>query len=831
MTDLRDAVRALRATPLVTAVALLSLALGIGANTAIFSIVDSLVLRPLPVPHADRLALVAGDDDWYSTWFSNPIWEEIRDRRELFDGAFAYSETRFDLSPSGRAEFVDGLRASGSMFEVLGVEAALGRTFTEADDARGGGADGPVAVISHEFWERRFGGTRDVIGTTFTPRDARSGGDPVPYTIIGVTPAGFFGPDVGRRFDVAVPLGTLPPGRLESRSSWWLHVMVRLAPGQSREAGAAALRSVQAQIADATRPGDLRPEDAAAHLSHPFNLLPAAAGTSELRRDYRRPLYAVMAIVALTLLIACGNIANLQLARAAVRRHEIGVRTALGASRWRLVRQLFAESLLLAGIGAALGVGFALWGSRVIVAQLSTDTGGVFLDLGLHWRILGFTAALAVATALLFGMVPALSGARVAPSVAMKEQGRGAASGRRARVAGSFVVAQVALSLVLLIAAGLFVRMFLAQSTRDLGFERDRALLVRMETQRAGLNGAEREALYHRIRDGAAGLPGVSHAALSYTTPLGDNTMRRRMVFPDRPDLPESERIVLRHFVGPGWFAAMGTPLLAGRDFDGRDRFGAPRTLVVNQAFAEKYFGGESPVGRTIFEDPEPGSDPSPIDILGVVGDAVYRSLRQPDQPTMYWPLAQMGGPRPNGGPPADVTLVVRASEGSPVALARAATDVVAGTNPDISLTVRPFADQVDASLTQERLLARLTGFFGVLALLLAALGLYGITAYAVSQRRTELGLRMALGSSPAGVLRLVLGRVALLMAGGILAGALVSWWASRFLASLLYGLSPGDPATVGGATAVLVLAGTLAGWLPARRASRIEPARVLRDG
>ena len=495
MTDLRDAYRALRSTPIVTAVAVLSLALGMGANSAMFSIMDALVLRPLAVRDADRLTLLSAtvksatsDESWVTVSWTNPIWEAIRDRRSMYDGAFAYGDITFDLSQRGAVDPIDGLRASGSMFDVLGVGAAVGRTFTVADDRPGGGPDGPVAVLSHAFWQSRFGGAPDVVGRQITLHR-------VPFTIIGVSQPGFFGPDVGRAFDVAVPLGTMTliPGYqhlLESRDSWWLRVMVRLAPNQSAVQATAALRAVQTQIADETRPATLR-IDGSPHLSSPFDLAPAAAGSSELRSSYRRPVFALMTIVALTLLIACGNIANLLLARATARRHELSVRTALGASAGRLARQLFTESVLLSVAGAALGVAFAWWGSRLIVAQLSTATNRVFLDVGLDWRLLAFTGAIAVGTSILFGTLPAIRAARSAPIDAMKDQARGTSSGRRVGLAGALVMAQVALSLVLLVGAGLFIQSFATLARREVGFERDRALLVNIGVGRTGLDSAD----------------------------------------------------------------------------------------------------------------------------------------------------------------------------------------------------------------------------------------------------------------------------------------------------------------------------------------------------
>jgi predicted permease len=822
MNDLRDALRSLRATPLVSAVAILSLALGIGANTAMFSIVDALVLRSLPVRNADRLALLSEGDAAFTSW-TNPVWEAVRGRRELFDGAFAWGSQRFDLAEGGEVDPAEGLFASGRMFEVLGVDAVAGRTFTEADDRRGGGPDGAVAVISYGFWQRKFGGAADAVGRTI----ALTG---VTYKIIGVTPPGFFGPEVGRTFDVIVPIGTEPLVRgkestLDGRSTWWLRIMARLKPRQTSEQATAAIRAAQKGIADETRPTDWRPQEAAQYLTDPFTLRPAAAGVSGLRRRYEKPLLTIMAVVALTLLIACGNIANLLLARATARRHELSVRTALGASPWRLARQLLAESLAIGAIGAALGVAVAFWGSRLIVHQLAPPSAGAFLDIGIDWRMLAFTAAVAVGTALLFGIVPAFRATRVAPIEAMKEQGRGTSSGRRVGLGGALVMAQVALSLVLVIGAGLFVRTFASLAEVKLGFEREHVLVVTVGAQRTGVDSAARVAMYDRMRHAALAVPQVSQAVVSAVTPVGGIRWNLTMEFPGRPERPERERAILLNPVSPGFFATYGTPLVAGRDFDDRDRASAPRTAIVNQAFARKFFPGESPIGHVMVEAARPGQHPAPMEIVGIVGDAVYNSLRDSLPPTMYWPLAQL--PQP----PSVVSLSVRSTTASPALLSKSVGAAVTRVDSHVALTFRPLADQVNASLAQERLVAMLSGFFGALALLLAALGLYGMTSYSVNRRQVELGIRMALGTSPGGVVRLVLARVALLVGGGVLIGAVASWWAGKFVGTLLYGLTPRDPLTALGAVAVLAAVGTLAGWLPARRAAAIDPASVLREG
>ncbi len=493
--DWRDAWRSLRATPIVTAIAVLSLALGIGANTALFSILNSLILKSLPVREPQQLVLL--DGGW-----TNPIWEQVRDReRVLAADAFAWSEDSFDLSQGGPTDLVDGFWASGRMFEILGVSTVLGRTLTPADDTRGGGKDGAVAVISYGFWQRRFGGAADVIGRTITIQRQ-------PFTIVGVTEPGFFGPEVGRSFDVAIPIGADPLIRgaatwLDARSTWWLNIMARLEPGQSVEQATARLRAAQHQIREATIPLHWKGEDLAGYLKEPLTFLPAATGPSSLRRRYEQPLTAILIVVGLVLLIACANIANLLLARAIARRHELSVRLALGASRLRLVRQLLAESVMLSAAGAALGLAFASWGGRILVGQLATTNDAVFLDLSFDWRVLGFTMAVAAITAILFGLAPAIGVSGVAPNEALKEQGRGVNHDRRLGVRNALVVVQVALSLTLVVAAGLFARTFYTLSTRDAGFESDSVLVVNANvlTSTSGPKPeARRRELYEQFR-------------------------------------------------------------------------------------------------------------------------------------------------------------------------------------------------------------------------------------------------------------------------------------------------------------------------------------------
>jgi putative ABC transport system permease protein len=822
--DCRLAFRALRAAPIVSFVALLSLTLGIGANTAIFSIVNSLVLRPLPVAEPQQLANLSGGLGPTSTW-TYPIWSEIRRRADAFDGALAWSSLRFNLAQGGEMQPVNGMYVSGGFFTTLAVPAVIGRTFTDADDVRGGGAEGAVAVISHGFWQRHFGAAASAVGATLVI-------ERVPYTVVGVTPAAFYGPEVGRAFDVAVPIGTDPLIRgkdstLDNRTNYWLNVMIRLKRDQSLEAATAALRGMQPQIQAATMPQDMLPRFQAEFLSHAFSMQPAAGGLSGLRQRYERPLVTLLVVVGLVLLIACANIANLQLARTAARRHELSVRVALGASRWRLARQFLVESVLLASVGALAGMAVASWASRLLVGLLSSTVNTVFLDLSLDWRVLAFTMLVTAATTVLFGALPAFRASAAAPIDALKEQGRGTAGGARQATAGGLVVAQVALSLVLLVGAGLFIRTFVGLATLPLGFDIDRVVVVNVNASRAHIDPANRIPFYYQLVDAVAAVPGVAYAGGSVISPVSGGGLNNFVDVAGAPEMSEKDRTSLVNFVTPGWFAAYGTPIHVGRDFSNRDAKTALPVTLVNEAFARKFFPGRNPLGGTVkFLTGRPGDVQMPKTVVGVVADAVYRSLRDPATPTMYVPLSQWTFPFPMTG----ISIGVRATSGSPMVLARSVASALSAVDPDLAFNFRLLAEQVNATLAQERIVALLSGFFGGLALLLAALGLYGLTSYAVAQRRSEIGIRMALGAAPSGVIRLLLTRVACLIGAGVIVGTGISLWASTFVGALLYGLEPRDPATLAGAAITLASVGVVAGWPPAYRASRIDPAAVLRD-
>ena len=832
MADFCLAIRSLRATPVVSVVATLSLALGIGANTAIFSLVNSLLLKSLPVPDPGRLVLLSAAARRNPSGWSIPLWEEIRRRPDLFEQSAGWSPARLNLASGGEAQFLDGIWATGSFFHTLGLRPLLGRTFSDDDDRPGGGGAGPVMVISYGFWQRHFGGAPDVIGRRLTV-----GG--VPVSIIGVTPADFSGIDVGRAFDAALPFNDEPlvNGRdsMLAGGGFAPMIVARLTPAQTYESATARLRAVQPAIREAVAPPIAGASGADSYirdaLQSPFTLVPAATGHSIVRSRYAQPLIIILSAAGLVLLVTCANVANLLLARAVARRHELSLRVALGASRWHLVRPLLAESALLAAGALGLGIPLASWGSSLLVRQLSTDTRPLFLDLSFDWRLLAFSMALAVTTLVLFGVAPALQASRSDPMDALKAHGRGTGGEARSGLAGGLVVAQVALSLVLVAMAGLLIQTFTSLAGRDLGFARDALLVVQIDSRRAIGDQHQRVPIYERVRDAVRAVPGVSEAALSNLTPLADVVFDPPIDVSGSSPRPPRERSTYAYLISPRWFSTFGIGLVAGRDFGDADRAGTPPVAIVNLAFAKKFLNGASPLDRTItlpavMYAPGPSAG---LRIVGVVGDAVYGSVRETLQPTMYLALAQHDEPfflRGIGS----ISLNVRAAQDSPARLAKSIVAAIAGVNPQLGITVHPLTTQVGDSIARERVVAMLAGFFGLLALLLAGLGLYGVTSYAVSRRWREIGIRMALGAAAGGVVRLVLSRVMLLVGVGVLVGAGVSVWASRFVATLLYGLEPRDPVTLVGAAIVLGTVGVAAGWVPAYRASRIDPAQVLRD-
>jgi putative ABC transport system permease protein len=814
--DVRLALRMVRRSPGFTATVALTLALGIGANAAIFGVINSLLLRPLPVADPHRLVTISSDAaiarGQAGVPWSFAMWKELQPHASLFDGAFAWTPARFDLAERGERQPVAGIFASGGYFETLGVAAIRGRTFTPADDRPGGGPDGPVAIISYGLWQRRFAGADSVIGAPLVI-------DGVRVTIVGVTAQEFRGLDVGSTLDIALPLETEPLIR-RSRSALRtsrLLVMLRLKPDQSVEAGTTTLRGLQSQLGSTPAPN-----------TEPFTLAPAATGASlpvrgpyGLRQSYVRPLLTILMVALLVLLIACVNIANLLLARATARRYELGVRLALGASRGRLARQLLIESLTFAVLGAIGGLAIAQWSGHALVAQLSTPVQQVALDLSFDWRVWAFTAAVALVTASIFGTVSAFRSTRIAPLDVLKMRARadsssGAGVRGLATMSSSLIILQVALSLALVIAAALLVGSFARLSSVPLGFDPDRVLVVNVDTERVRTDAFGRIHLFDRILDAVRVVPGVEHAGGSIWTPV-DGGMR----------MGDSQSRIAFNFVTPGWFAAYGTSLRAGRDFTVRDTAGSSPVVIVNDAFVRAFMPGASPVGETI---PHPRSRNGEVlrTVVGVVDDAVFDSQREGIQPIVYLPVAQSAGIGPAGR--TAISLGVRPAVGAPMQLARSVGDAVRAVDPDLSFSFGLLEDHVQASVRQERVVAMLSGFFGALALVIAALGLYGVTSYMVNRRVTEIGIRRALGAQRAHVLGLVLGQSLTLTGLGIGLGLALAAAVTRSLRGLLFGLTPLDPTIFIGVAALFAIVATLAALFPAHRATRVDPLVALRN-
>ena len=639
--DVRHAFRTLGSAPGFSIVVVLTLALGIGANTAIFTVVNSLLLRTLPVVEPERLAVLAPGDGVgreLRTW-PHGVWEQIQLRSGLFDGVAASSMSQsLSLSNAGGdSETVEGVFVSGDFFNSLGVSPLIGRTLTTDDDVRGGGREGPVAVISAALWQRRFGGAPGVVGAPIVI-------DRIPFTVVGVTPSEFLGTEVGRTFDVAIPIGTEPLMRGQDSTidnrGYWLRIMLRLKRDQSPGAATAFLRSVQPQIASDAFPESRKVfrED---FLRQPLVAVPAAAGVSRLRYEYERPLLALLVIAGLVLLIACANIANLLLVRALHRQHELQVRLALGAPRARIARQLFTESASLAACGGILGVVVALWGSRALVSHLSTRTAPmtqVALDLSLDWRVVAFTCAVSLATAVLFGTAPAFRCARLPPVEALKQHpfgdvnGARPARGARMTLPRSLVAGQVAVSVILVVAAGLFVRTLTALDSHHLGFDRDSVLIVNVGAQRTGIDPAGRVALYEQAREAVRVVPGVARAAISMVTPLSGVAFGPD-IHVSGPGAPFRNGGAARSYaniVSPGWFDTMGTPVMAGRDFTSDDRRGTRPVVIVNETWARTFVNGVNPLGHMVTLAATTPYSQVPMEVVGLVADATYVTLRDP---------------------------------------------------------------------------------------------------------------------------------------------------------------------------------------------------------
>ncbi len=819
--DVRYGLRSLIRQPGFTIVAVLTLTLGIGANTAIFQLLNAVRLRGLPVERPEELITIDVNGDRSGNFrgrnpqFSLALWSELRRHQQMFSAVFAFGDTAFNIAPGGEVRYVEGLWVSGNFFRALGVRPAIGSLFNEADDRAGCEAG---AVISHAFWQREFGGDTNVLRRALTLGDR-----PVP--VIGVAEATFFGMEVGRQFDVAVPIscertfagaGSLSP----RRDAFWLTVMGRLNRGSAAQVAQAALKVLAPSVLEATIPPNYRPEAVKSYRALRLDVMSARSGISSLRREYEEPLWLLMAGVGVVLLIACANLASLLLARASARHREFAVRLVLGASRGRVMRQVLTESLLLAGAGALAGLWFARAASGFLVSFLSTPLDPLYLNLSLDWRVLTFTAAVAGLACVLFGVAPAFRVSRIATGTQTGTRGATAGADRVA-LRRALVVAQVAMSLVLLVAAMLFVRSLQNLRGLDAGFKGDHVLVANTflpsVTYPAERRSAVGELLLARLR----GVPGVRSVAHATHIPISGSAWNDWVLPGDERDREWIFTFMNR--VSGRYFDVMGMPLIAGRTFDGRDREGSTPVAIVNETFARTVLDGHNAIGRRFRGRGGSGESDPEWQVIGVVKDSKYRSIREAQRPIVFVAASQ------NATPPATIRFVIRAGV-APASLMRAVTSVFGDVDPRISVRFAVLGTMIDESLMRDRLMATLAGFFGVLAALLAVLGLYGVLSYTIARRRNEIGIRLALGADPGAVCQMVLRDGARLVALGLAAGIVPAALAARAATALLYGITPGDPGSLGAAVVLLAMAGIAAAGLPAWRASRVAPLDALRE-
>jgi predicted permease len=821
--DLRYGLRQLGNSPAFTLIAILTLALGIGANTAIFQLIDAIRLRSIPVRKPEELATVRiADRHWGSGQFSSqysqltfPMWEQIRDRQQGFADIAVWSNQSFNLATGGEVHYAKALRVSGEFFHVLGVQPLLGRLLGPADDQPGCAIGG--ANISFAFWQRNFGGDPAIVGKRLT-LDGNS------FEIVGVTPPGFNGISVGDTFDVVVPVCIEPivsprNNRLTLRHAWWLASIGRLKPGWTVEKANAQIAAVTPAILQETIPPVYDSEKVKKYLEYKLGVFSASTGFSSLRQDSETPLFLLLGISGLVLVIACANLANLMLARAGAREQQITIRLALGATRIKMIRELLSESVLLAAAGSICGLFLAFAISRMLVAFISTGDSKIFLDLGMDWRVLGFATGLAVLTTILFGLAPAFRATRMEPAALLQSGSRGMTGNRkRLGLRRILVVAQVGLSVVLLMGALLFARSLRNLTTLNIGFQQNGILITSVDFKRLHVPESSFVEYKRQLVKSVKAIPGVESAANGTMVPFGGETWNNDVI------LEGSEQdagVVWENFLGPGYFQTLGMPLLAGRDFDDRDTANSPKVAIVNQAFVRKILKGADPLGKRFRIHEAPGKPRPLYEIVGVTGDVKFQDMHEEYFPFMYFPETQQEGLGP------DDQIVIRSSLplGSLMASVKQAMNAV---NPGIDLDFKVFKTQVHNSLMQDELMATLSGFFGFLAALLAAIGLYGVISYMVLQRTKEIGIRMAIGAGRGDVVAMILKEAGILTAAGLVIGTTLALASAQVVKSLLYGLKPRDPLTMVLAVVTLASVAAFASFLPAYRASRLDPLKAL---
>ena len=816
--DVRSALRVFVKSPGFSFIVVATLALGIGANTAIFEVIDTLLLQSLPVRNPRELAQVRvvnmdkarGNVSSGYPVVTNPIWEKLRESHPGFSGIAAWQETGFSRGSVGDAHFVSGLYVSGNFFQVLGIVPVAGRLFTAEDDRPGCGQ--PGAVISYGFWQREFAG-RAALGQKLRLNDKT-------VEVVGVTPASFFGVAVGDNFDVAVPVCAQPyletKSILNSSTQWWLSIIGRLHPTSSVEQAAAHLKAASPGIFASTLHADYPTESIKDYLAMQLTAEPAAAGVSMLRNMYSDPLQFLLGIAGLVLLIACVNLASLMLARTTVRERDMAVRLAIGAGRWRLIRLVLAESLLLATAGALAGVAVAWVLSRGLLSFLR-----VSLDFKFDWRLFTFLLGMSLVTCIFFGFAAALRASRTSPGEAMKTGSRGMTAARgRLGFRGALVVSQVALSMMLLFCALLFTESLRNLLIDDPGFQAKGILITRLDFAHLHIPVGSRAAFQQQLLDRIRVIPGVDEVADASIVPLSGSGWNNE-VWIDSQSFPQRQ---VSNFssVSPDYFHTLRIPMVAGRDFNDLDNNQSTRVAIVNEAFVKKLGLSPNPLGVRFRRQATPTTPEQVFLIVGLVKDTKYHSVRVSNEPIAYLALAQAGDPD------SSMQLLVRSRlpmDTEEQAIRSTLHDVSAA----ISFDFQGLADQIQQSLLADRVLATLSGFFGALAVILAMTGLYGMMSYTVAQRTTEIGIRMALGAQRANIMAMIFGKAAMLLAAGLVLGAGLSLVAASAANTLLFGLKPRDPATLAVASALLAFVALLACAIPSMRAANINPIDSLR--
>ncbi len=818
--DLRFAVRALRKSPAFTVTAILTLALGIGANTAIFQLLDAVRLRSLPVSDPSSLVKVQIKGGLHGfgwseneTALSTALWEQIRKEQGAFSGFFAWRSGRYAIGQGEEERLAEGLWVSGEMFPMLGIVPAKGRLFTPEDDRPGCGTSG--AVISYGLWQSEFGGKDSVIGSRIVIFDR-------PTQVIGVTPRGFFGLDIGKEFEVALPECALPSfvpgdGTLVRRDVFWLQIMGRLSPGWSLEQASAQLEAASPGLFEITTPSGYSAAVLDTYRKFRLAAYPGRSGVNAPAQAYDTSLWLLLGTTGLVLLIACANLANLMLAKASTREKEMAVRLALGASNRRVMQQLLLESLVLAIAGAVIGIGLASVFSRTVVKLLSTDTDPFYLAMNNDWRVLSFTAFMAVSTCLLFGLAPAFRASRTEPGSVLKSGGRGMTMGRqRFAFQQALVVSQIAFSLVLLVGALLFVRSFWNLMTMNPGFRESGILRVYVNFRRLDLPPERYEIFKHDLLEKIRTIPAVESAATSTHVPLDGSTWSLGVRY------GSAEGSSKFSWISPGYFSTMQIPFVSGRDFTDRDTLQSPAVLIVNETFVRRFFGDSNPLGKTIRTNAEPHYPETEYEIVGVVKDTKYGGLREEIPPTAFVPAQQFSDKYYY------TNVFVRFSS-TPSAAIYATREKLSQLYPEMKVEYHVFQTEILNGLVRERLMALLSGFFGALAALLAMIGLYGVITYIIAIRRNEIGIRMALGATRQDVVGIVLRQTLVLLGLGVGIGLVLAVAATSGARSLLFGLRPGDPLSLLGAAVFLCAVALAASYWPAYRATRVDPMKALR--